>query len=372
MAVFVGVALIFWWLSWSSAAPDQFRQVSEVEVPLVLASNPRQHNCNPRKDGYLTTGKFHWGCLKPRHPVQSVQQLPAKHLHQSIPKIQGSPKDETPGARAIRLSRLDAVKGNFTHAWKGYKDHAWLHDEVKPRSGGSLDPFGGWAATLVDSLDTLWILGLHDDFKSAVKALDAIDFTTCSLQELNVFETTIRYLGGFLAAYDLSGEQYPELLQKAYDMGEMLYASFDTPNRMPITRWDFKAAASGESQQADPNVLAAEIGSLTLEFTRLSQLTGDHRFFDAVQRIMDVFYTQQLDTTVPGLWPVSVNARKLKFTDYTSFTIGGMEDSLYEYLPKVRDTCASMDFAYACASNTCFLTVQGHNIEKCTSVQRQQ
>ena len=54
---------------------------------------------------------------------------------------------------------------------------------------------------------------------------------------INVFETTIRYLGGFLGAYDLSDGKYPILLEKAKELGEVLYNSFDTPNRLPITRW---------------------------------------------------------------------------------------------------------------------------------------
>lgn len=177
-------------------------------------------------------------------------------------------------------------------------------------------------------------MGLHDEFKDAVQALDVIDFTTCSLEELNVFETTIRYLGGFLAAYDLSGGTCPGLLQKAHDLGEMLYVAFDTPNRMPVPRWNPKLAMAGTSQVSSDNVLVAEIGSLTLEFTRLSQLTGDMRFYDAVQRIMDTFEEQQMKTKLPGLWPVIVNGRTGKFTEHFGFTIGGMADSLFEYLPK--------------------------------------
>ncbi|QDS73448.1 hypothetical protein FKW77_008799 [Venturia effusa] len=203
-----------------------------------------------------------------------------------------------------------------------------------PLSGRPHDPFGGWAATLVDSLDTLWIMGLHDEFRAAVKAIEVIDFSTCALEEINVFETTIRYLGGFLAAYDLTDGQYPALLQKAGEIGDMLYVAFDTPNRMPITRWNFKAAAAGNAQESSENMLVAEIGSLTLEFTRLSQLTGDARYYDAVQRIMDAFDTQQNKTKLPGMWSVVVNAKTENFVEGTGFTIGGMADSLYEYLPK--------------------------------------
>lgn len=116
----------------------------------------------------------------------------------------------------------------------------------------------------------------------------------------------------------------------------MLYKAFDTPNRMPITRWDFKAAVDGVSQEASDSMLVSEIGSLTLEFTRLSQITGDPRYFDAVQWVMDIFEEQQDKTKLPGMWPVVVNANTGDFTGFSGFTIGGMADSLYEYLPKVN------------------------------------
>jgi len=175
-------------------------------------------------------------------------------------------------------------------------------------------------------------MGLKKEFGEAVKAIDEIDFSTSTLNEINVFETTIRYLGGLIAAYDLSGEH--KLLQKSRELGDMLYKAFDTPNRMPILRWDFKAAIKGEMQEAADSVLLAEIGSLTLEFTRLSQITQDAKYYDAIQRVMDVFEEQQMETTLPGMWPVAVNAKEKNFVSYTGFTIGGMADSTYEYLPK--------------------------------------
>lgn len=178
-------------------------------------------------------------------------------------------------------------------------------------------------------------MDLHDEFAAAVEAIKKIDFTTCALQELNLFETTIRYLGGFLAAHDLSEGKYPFLIEKATELGDMLYKAFDTPNRMPITRWNFKAAVDGVAQEAGDHVLIAEIGSLTLEFTRLSQITGDAKYFDAVQRVMDVFDEQQDKTKLPGMWPVVVNVKTGNYTDFSGFTINGMADSLYEYLPKV-------------------------------------
>ena len=186
-----------------------------------------------------TDGKIHWSKLPERHPVTSYIPLPTG-TPKKIPKVQTKAPKEEAKQRAERLRRRAAVKESFQHSWKGYKEHAWLRDEVTPLSGQYKDVFGGWAATLVDALDTLWIMGMKEDFETAVRAVDIIDFTTTETKDINVFETTIRYMGGFLAAYDISEGKYPTLLRKAVEVGELLMGCFDTPNRMPISRWDWK------------------------------------------------------------------------------------------------------------------------------------
>ena len=90
----------------------------------------------------------------------------------------------------------------------------------------------------------------------------------------------------------------------------------------------------GEAQSADQWVVVAEIGSLSLEFTRLSQLTGDVKYFDAIQRITDMFHGQQAKTKLPGMWPIAVDAKRQDITTGGDFSLGAMSDSLYEYLPK--------------------------------------
>lgn len=93
---------------------------------------------------------------------------------------------------------------------------------------------------------------------------------------------------------------------------------------------------TGHEQRHDKHIVVSELGSLSLEFTKLSQVTGDDRYYDAVQRIADELEKQQDATMVPGLWPISVDMTGPwpDFTDDNSFSLGGMADSLYEYLPK--------------------------------------
>lgn len=94
---------------------------------------------------------------------------------------------------------------------------------------------------------------------------------------------------------------------------------------------------TGHKQDAHRDVLVSELGSLSLEFTKLSQLTGDVRYYDAVQRISDAFEAGQGSTTMPGMWPITVDMSKPSgpsFSSDNTFTLGGMSDSLYEYFPK--------------------------------------
>ncbi|KAK5130065.1 hypothetical protein LTR08_002498 [Meristemomyces frigidus] len=211
-----------------------------------------------------------------------------------------------------------------------------MADELMPLSGGRRAHFGGWAATLVDSLDTLWILGMKNEFWEAVEAVMTIDFSTPADDDattISLFETTIRYLGGLLAAYDLSGDV--RLMYKATELGDTLYGAFDTPNRMPVTHWNMLLAASGHKQIADSKAILAEVSSLTLEFTRLSQLTGNQKYYDAVCRITNVLARQQRLTAVPGMVPFTVRPKRLDFHSGSEYSVGAMADSFYEYLVKM-------------------------------------
>ncbi|KAL1311086.1 hypothetical protein AAFC00_001294 [Neodothiora populina] len=288
-------------------------------------------------------GHFDWSKLPIRHPVSSLHPVPTGEPLR-LPKVQHTFPQESPKDKQVREQRRDAVRDAFVRGWESYKKHAWMADELAPISGRSKDHFGGWAATLVDALDTLWIMDLKDEFAEAVAAAVSIDFSGTTMEEINVFETTIRYLGGFLSAYDLSGDE--RLLIKAKELGEMLLVAFDTPNRMPVTRWRVNDARKRYAQEAHEVSLLAEIGSLTMEFTRLSQITNDSRWYDATYRIMEVFEAQQGQTRLPGMWPILVNAKSMNFTWHGSFALGAMADSLYEYLPKMHALLGGLEPMY--------------------------
>ncbi|KAJ5136158.1 Glycoside hydrolase family 47 [Penicillium atrosanguineum] len=252
----------------------------------------------------------HWQKFPEKFPVPASEliKLP-KERAKAIPKLQAKFKDESTIDKQERLQQLSAVKAEFKHAWAGYKKIAMGHDEVKPLTAEIDDPFNGWGATLVDSLDTLWIMELKDEFSEAVDAIKKIDFTTSAREDIPIFETVIRYLGGLIGAYDISGQRYSELLEKAEELAEILIGAFDTPNRMPVLYYRWTPDHVGRPHRASAKAALAEIGSLSLEFTRLAQLTKEDKYYDAIARITNELERLQDKTNIPGLWPLHVNAQ---------------------------------------------------------------
>lgn len=262
---------------------------------------------------------------------------PPQTLKSSVPRIQHD-FDESISAQEEKSA---VVRDAFRHSWTGYKKHAWMKDELAPVSAGYRTTFSGWAATLIDSLDTLWIMGMTLEFDEAVAAIETIDFTIPDGLPINLFETTIRYLGGLLGAYDVSNAHYPSLLDKAIEVADMLLEAFQTPSKMPVLRW------SKEGFEVAPgDAIMSELGSLSLEFIRLSQLTGSNKYSEAVQRITDCIYRQQMSTVVPGLLPTSVNARECDFSQGNEFSLGAHVDSAYEYMPKTHQLLAGRTIQY--------------------------
>ena len=218
---------------------EKEKQYDKPDASPIKGKAPTKDKADGDKDGLPV---LHWTQNEEHFPVPpwSVIQLPTGKP-KNIPKIQ-HPFDEveSPAEKDKRLTRLGAIIEAFNHSWSGYKQHAWLHDELVPIKAEAKDPFCGWAATLIDTLDTLWIMGLKEEFEEAAWAVNKIDFTTTHRNDIPLFETTIRYLGGLLSAYDISGQKYKNLLTKATELAEVLMGAFDTPNRMPLMYYRWK------------------------------------------------------------------------------------------------------------------------------------
>ncbi|CAL8279519.1 unnamed protein product [Merluccius merluccius] len=233
------------------------------------------------------------------------------------------------GAVAVQevVDRQEAVREAFRHAWMGYKTYAWGHDELKPVS----KTFGEWfglGLTLVDALDTMWILGLKEEFAEARVWVEK-DLSFSKSVDVNLFESTIRILGGLLSTYHLTADQL--FLEKAIDIGSRLMPAFNTPSKIPYSDVNIgKGTAHPPRWTTDSTV--AEVTSIQLEFRELSRLTQDPQYQDVVNEVMRLVHN--LPGKKDGLVPMFINTNTGHFSHKGVFTLGARTDSYYEYLLK--------------------------------------
>ncbi|XP_008422851.1 endoplasmic reticulum mannosyl-oligosaccharide 1,2-alpha-mannosidase isoform X2 [Poecilia reticulata] len=246
--------------------------------------------------------------VEPQAPAK-----PAASVHQQV----------SPGA----AERLEAVRDAFRHAWKAYREYAWGHDELKPISK-SFSEWFGLGLTLIDSLDTMWIMGLKEEFAEARSWVEK-ELSFDKNVDVNLFETTIRILGGLLSCYHLTGDQL--FLDKAKDLGSRMMPAFKTPSKIPFSDVNIgKGTAHPPRWTSDSTV--AEVTSIQLEFRELSHLTQDPQYQDAVNEVMRLVH--KLPGKYDGLVPMFINTNSGQFSHKGVFTLGARADSYYEYLLK--------------------------------------
>ncbi|KAF8637671.1 hypothetical protein AX17_002737 [Amanita inopinata Kibby_2008] len=222
--------------------------------------------------------------------------------------------------------RAQHVRDAFKHAYKGYQKHALPYDELRPVTGSGVNNLNGWGLTLFDSLDTMWLMGLHDMFREAVGFVAKTTFELEETQYAPFFETVIRYLGGLLSAYSLSGE--PVLLTRADDLGGMLLPVFNTASGLPMFAIN---TVSGRTRQGwNLYVLWAEAISNQLEYKLLAHYTGRSVYYKKTEAVMQLMYDTN---TTGGLFPTMWNMTDGQPANQ-HHSVGAFADSAHEYLLK--------------------------------------
>ncbi|KAF6735925.1 Mannosyl-oligosaccharide 1,2-alpha-mannosidase IA [Oryzias melastigma] len=251
--------------------------------------------------------------------------LPSVEYHRPPGAIGSEPRD--PETRERRAK----VKEMMKHAWDSYRRYSWGSNELRPvsKQGHSSNLFGSIkGATIVDALDTLFIMEMPEEFNAATEWVEKnLDFNMNA--EVSVFEVNIRFVGGLLSAYYLSGKEV--FRRKAVELGEKLLPAFRTSTGIPWALLNLKSGvgrnwpwASGGSS------ILAEYGTLHLEFMHLSKLSGNPEFAQKVMNIRKVL--NRLDKP-QGLYPNYLNPNSGQWGQH-HVSVGGLGDSFYEYLLK--------------------------------------
>ena len=215
------------------------------------------------------------------------------------------------------------VKAQMAWAWDQYRAHAWGKDEIRPVTGtASSFPLKTrhLGLSLVEALDTLWVMGLDSRFR------DGVDWVKASFDadvdgEVSVFETSIRLVGGLLSAHHACGD--PVLLAKARDLADRLLPAFATPTGMPYRFVNLKTGAVRE-----PVTSPADIATYLPEWGTLSRLTGDPRYAAAARKAMVAVFDRRsgLDLVATKIDVLTGEWRSRQAT------VGSYCDSFFEYL----------------------------------------
>ncbi|KAJ7033729.1 glycoside hydrolase family 47 protein [Mycena alexandri] len=228
---------------------------------------------------------------------------------------------------ASYASRLTDAQTLFTTSYAAYKQFAFGHDDLSPVSKSFSDGRNGWGASIVDAMPTMVVMGLDDLFEEAVNFTAGIDFSKSKTGDtVSLFETTIRYVGGLLSSYELSGEQFPILVTKAQQVADKMAFAWTGTHDLP---YGFMNFATNKPTIATSNI--AEAGTLTLEWATLSKYTNNVTYGNLAARSAKHIAT--LAAPLPGLSaqgidPTSGNA----VGSYVTW--GGGSDSYFEYLIK--------------------------------------
>lgn len=243
--------------------------------------------------------------------------------------------------------RAAAVKQTFEIAWDGYYQYALGNDTLRPISRTSDNGLNGWGASIVDALSTSLIMGDERIIKQIVDYIPEIDYDTPKTPPdvtISLFETTIRHLGGLLSAHDLltgplmklapgdSEDKVSAILKQAVHLADLLKVGFDTPSGVPINDLYFgPPRPSNETQNG-----LATVGTLVLEWTRLSDITGIKEYGELAQKGESYLLNPQppLGEPFPGLLGTNIDVRNGSFLDSSGGWNGGT-DSFYEYLMKM-------------------------------------
>ncbi|KAH9716176.1 Mannosyl-oligosaccharide 1,2-alpha-mannosidase MNS1 [Citrus sinensis] len=296
------------------------------------------------------------------HELEEIKNNPANVI-EKIDHIKQA--KQPPGNKAfvedpIDIQRKQKVKDAMIHAWSSYEKYAWGQDELQaghkmpvsallgraemdqspspreafgkrgslPQTKNGVNSFGGLGATLIDALDTLYIMDLDEQFQRAREwVASSLDFNKS--YDASVFETTIRVVGGLLSAYDLSGDKV--FLEKARDIADRLLPAWNTRTGIPYNVINLAHGNPHNPSWTGGESILADSGTEQLELIALSQRTGDPKYRQKAEKVI-----VELNKTFPadGLLPIYISPDR-GTPSYSTITFGAMGDSFYEYLLKV-------------------------------------
>lgn len=241
--------------------------------------------------------------------------------------------DSSVGEKASR------VRSMVQHAWKTYAVKAFGSNEYHslsetPYEGSSLFGHGNSLGVfIVDSLDTLMLMGMDAERKRSIEWIRDHFNPKAVNGFVNVFEVTIRVLGGLLGALTLSNDQEEKeiLLKASMSLADRLLRAFDErKSNLPHSRLNLHTGVTTHHSWLRSCIVLSEAGTLQLEMEYLSELSGNPKYSRAVRLAV-----KSLSDRFDGNNFVPLFAGQT-YQCPQQISIGANGDSYYEYLLKVE------------------------------------
>ena len=248
------------------------------------------------------------------------------------------------------------VQALFNHTYNAYMLYAYPHDELMPLScsgrnrgvtpsrGDVDEALGNFSLTLIDTLDTLAIMGQIQEFSHAIRRVIRQVTFNANLT-VSVFETNIRVLGGLLSGHVLAEHLKArghsevawyrgQLLDMSTELAQRLIPAFYSETGIPYPRVNLR---TGEVTDPDGrgkvthSTCTACAGTLLLEFGALSRLTGNPFWESKAKGVMRSIWERRDEKTQLVGSVIDVENGKWLRTDCG---VGAGLDSYFEYLLK--------------------------------------
>jgi mannosyl-oligosaccharide alpha-1,2-mannosidase len=255
-----------------------------------------------------------------------------------------------PAGQGGNADRADAIKQAYLDGWNAYVNYAFGKDELQPLNASGVDNWFGWGVTIVDAIDTAIIMDLRDVVAKQLAFIQTIDFNTTPYGPVEIFDVSIRYLGGLIAAYDLlkSGQfynDYPQdqidaLLSQAVSLANKIAYGFDSPTGLASTNVNFTSdePVFGTYTVAATNVTynstnTASTGTFILDWFRLSDQSGNQSYRQLSERAESYLVNPDPAPVFPGLIGTQFDVDTGKMLTFDGGWEAGV-DSALEYMIK--------------------------------------
>jgi Glycosyl hydrolase family 47 len=275
------------------------------------------------------------------------------HIEELQSSLESSGTTEASRFLAIK----EAIEWSYFH---GFFKYAPDFDSFLPLSMSGKADLTKLGETLVDSLDTLLLANFStsESFELLVNTIHV-----GGQNEINLFETTIRVVGGLLSYFHFANE--PRSLQLAVKIMDAMIDSgcFNSSSGLPygtVTLYDQDAGSEGRKVVEDSKLGAlsfeetkqfgvqgkrghatnplwvggassfSEVATLQLELYSLAAFTGRNDFAKLATSTMWHLYSVD---PPEGLWPIYIDPVTGIMKD-SVITLGARGDSSYEYFLK--------------------------------------